>query len=489
AARKAFVINTIGDVAILLAILVTVAAGAGTDIGGLLATASGGVTQGGAAAAVPWDTVAWLLLVGAAAKSAQLPLHTWLPDAMEGPTPVSALLHAATMVTAGVYLVVRFHAVFAAAPTAALAAAAVGMVTALLAATMAAVENDLKRVLAFSTMSQVGYMLGAAAVGALGAAVFHFFTHAFFKALLFLSAGIVIHAAAGEQDMRRLGGLSLARRLPLAYWTFLVGVLAITGAPGFAGFFSKDEILAAFWGTHPVLWGLGAVTAGLTAFYMFRALSLTFLAPPRTEIGTAGGGAGERAPAITAHGDAHLHERVPVSMAWPVMVLAAGAVAAGYVGLPGASLLARFLAPALGGENPPALSPPSLLAALALAAAGFAAAIALYRRGQPAVEARGGVWPSLHRLLAEGYYFDAFYRRVVLGSLQVTAAVCAEVLDPGLIGGVVAGVGWLTALTGRALGFLQSGYTRRYALTVAASAALVLAYFVLASGSGRGPRP
>ena len=218
--------------------------------------------------------IALLLFVGAAGKSAQLPLYVWLPDAMEGPTPVSALIHAATMVTAGVYMVVRSHAIFLNAPVAMQVVGVVGCVTALFAATIGLVQTDIKKVLAYSTVSQLGYMFLACGVGAFGAGIFHLMTHAFFKGLLFLAAGSVIHAMGGEQDMRKMGGLR--KKIPVTFWTMFMATLAIAGAPGFSGFFSKDEILIEAQRVSPVLWGLGVLTAGLTSFYMFRLLFLTF---------------------------------------------------------------------------------------------------------------------------------------------------------------------------------------------------------------------
>src|SRR6185503_12976675 len=263
-------------------------------------------------------------------KSAQLPLHIWLPDAMEGPTPVSALIHAATMVTAGVYMIGRNAVLFSHAPTTLLIVAVIGVATALMAGTIGLVQNDIKRVLAYSTVSQLGYMFLAMGVGAYAAGIFHLYTHAFFKALLFLGSGAVIHALAGEQDLRRMGGLK--HELPLTYWTFVIGALAIAGVPGLAGFFSKDEILyRTFAGGHTLLWAVGMLTSLLTAVYMFR---LVFLAFHGERVHRAPEAAGPAA----SHG--HLHD-APPAMALALVVLAAGSVAAGYAGLPHA----------LGGSN------------------------------------------------------------------------------------------------------------------------------------------
>ena len=275
--------------------------------------------------------VALLLFVGATGKSAQIPLYVWLPDAMEGPTPVSALIHAATMVTAGVYMIGRNAVLYSHAPLVLAVVAGIGLATALVSATIGLVQNDIKRVLAYSTVSQLGLMFLAMGVGAYAAGIFHLFTHAFFKALLFLAAGAVIHALAGEQDLRRMGGLR--RDLPVTYWTFLIGALAIAGVPGLAGFFSKDEILyRTFASGHAWMWAIAAAASLLTGIYMFRLVFMAFH--------------GERAaPAARPRprrrtSDAHLHD-APRSMAIPLVLLAAGSVLAGYVGVPAA----------LGGQN------------------------------------------------------------------------------------------------------------------------------------------
>ena len=283
----------------------------------------------------PIITAATLLLfVGACGKSAQLPLYVWLPDAMEGPTPVSALIHAATMVTAGVYMVARSNALFVLAPTSMKTVAIVGALTAIFAASIGLVQNDIKRVLAYSTVSQLGYMFLALGVGAFAAGVFHVFTHAFFKALLFLGAGSVIHAMSGEQDMRNMG--ALRDRIPKTYWTMFIATLAIAGIPPFAGFFSKDEILWQTWtsegGAYRVLWAVGYITALMTAFYMFRLIYLTFYSKPR----------------MSHEVEHHIHES-PASMTMPLIVLAVMSLFAGFLGWPhslgGSDRFARYLDP------------------------------------------------------------------------------------------------------------------------------------------------
>ena len=416
AGKKAFVVNRIGDFGFILGMLLIFVTFGTLDFQGVAAAAATRAPE----AAMGVMTIATLLLfVGATGKSAQIPLYVWLPDAMEGPTPVSALIHAATMVTAGVYMIGRNAVLFEHAPITLAVVAAVGAATALMAGTIGLVQNDIKRVLAYSTVSQLGYMFLAMGVGAYAAGIFHLYTHAFFKALLFLGSGAVIHALAGEQDLRNMGGLK--KYLPITYWTFLIGALAIAGVPGLAGFFSKDEILfrtftAEATPAHQLFWIVGVVTSLLTATYMFRLVFLAFHgerrhdapapAHPEEEEPVTHGHApavpdashAHAAPAAAAahgaalHADAHGHgghghaghghgapHEAPWSMAVPLIVLAIGSVLAGYVGVPHA----------LGGENRietflhPSFEPPARAAALEGAAAGAAA-------GAPAGEAAHG---------------------------------------------------------------------------------------------------
>src|SRR2546423_2163557 len=312
AANKAFIVNRIGDGGFLLGMF-TIA----WYFGSLRLTEVTELARSGKfSIGDPIITAATLLLfVGACGKSAQLPLYVWLPDAMEGPTPVSALIHAATMVTAGVYMVARSNALFVLAPTSMKTVAIVGTLTAIFAATIALVQNDIKRVLAYSTVSQLGYMFLALGIGAFTAGVFHVFTHAFFKALLFLGSGSVIHAMSGEQDMRNMGGL--AGKIPVTYRTMLVATLAIAGIPGLAGFFSKDEILWQAWKFHPALWAIGFATALMTSFYMFRLIYLTFWSPSRV---------------VSHEIEHHIHES-PKSMTWPLVILAFFSITVGYLGV------------------------------------------------------------------------------------------------------------------------------------------------------------
>ena len=336
AANKAFIVNRIGDAGFLLGMFFIAWYMGSLRYIDVNRMAHSGTFHIGD----PIITAATLLLfVGACGKSAQLPLYVWLPDAMEGPTPVSALIHAATMVTAGVYMVARSNALFVLAPTSMKTVAIVGALTAIFAASIGLVQNDIKRVLAYSTVSQLGYMFLALGVGAFSAGVFHVFTHAFFKALLFLGAGSVIHAMSGEQDMRNMG--ALRDRIPTTYWTMFIATLAIAGIPPFAGFFSKDEILWQTWttegGAYRVLWGIGYITALMTAFYMFRLIYLTFYSKPR----------------MSHDVEHHIHES-PTSMTMPLVVLAVCSLFAGFLGWPhslgGSDRFARFLDPVFARE-------------------------------------------------------------------------------------------------------------------------------------------
>jgi len=314
AGKKAFIVNRIGDFGFLLGVLLAFVRFGTLDFQDIARSASALSPE---TSFGTLSLITLLLFVGATGKSAQIPLYVWLPDAMEGPTPVSALIHAATMVTAGVYMIGRNAVLFGHAPLTLTIVAAIGVATALLAATIGMVQNDIKRVLAYSTVSQLGYMFLAMGVGAYAAGIFHLYTHAFFKALLFLGSGAVIHALGGEQDLRRMGGLR--RELPITYWTFLVGAMAIAGVPALAGFFSKDEVLyRTYAGGHTLMWMVGLVTSLLTAIYMFRVVFLAFH------------GARVEAPAA-AHHPSRLHD-APRAMAFALIVLALGSIVAGYAG-------------------------------------------------------------------------------------------------------------------------------------------------------------
>ncbi|HEV3231358.1 MAG TPA: NADH-quinone oxidoreductase subunit L, partial [Candidatus Dormibacteraeota bacterium] len=409
------------------------------------------------------EVIALLLLVGAVAKSAQIPLHTWLPDAMEGPTPVSALIHAATMVTAGVYLIARFEPLYRNAPAAATTAAAIGAVTALMAGLIACVQTDIKRVLAYSTMSQIGYMFFAVAIGAEAAGIFHLVTHAFFKALLFLAAGNVIHALHGEQDMRRMGGLRA--RMPTTFWTFTIGALALAGVPPLAGFFSKDEIIGAglmLGPLHPIGGVVLLATAGLTGYYMIRALYLTFLGQPSPR---------------SARG----HEPGPAMLA-PVILLAFLAALGGLI-QPGTwhlltDYLARSAYPSpLGGQD--GIGAAMIVAAsLLLVAAGVGFAAARFSRPGAAAavpDPAGSSGP-----LARAFYWNEIYGAVVVGPLYTLGALLAVAVEGPVVDGAVRLAAGATEAVGARVRRLQNGYIRSYALIFAAAVLLV----VIAAGTG-----
>jgi NADH-quinone oxidoreductase subunit L len=437
AARKAFVMNTIGDVGMVFAAFLIFLNLRVLDFQGLFSRVHQLPKGGGVITAI-----CLLLLVGAVAKSAQLPLHTWLPDAMEGPTPVSALIHAATMVTAGVYLVARMHLLYDWAPTAAATVAVIGGVTALYAATIGTAQVDIKRILAYSTMSQIGYMFLAVGIGAYTAGMFHFMTHAFFKALLFLAAGNVIHAVHDDQDIRHMGNLRAG--LPITFWTFLIGTLSISGFPLLAGFFSKDEIIRAALsaaGSEYVLGILALITAGLTAFYMFRLFIIAF------------------GWEWLAHDDRHLHEALPIQTI-PIVVLAAGAVVGGYIPV------ASFLSPVFG--QPAEVGTLTFwgLAGLTLAASavGFAMAYLLYaRRPELAVAWRTRLGP-IHALVEHKYYVDELYDRVFVRPGVALARFLNDIVEPRVIDGAVNGIANFFLLEAREFRLIQTGRVSSYAL-------------------------
>jgi NADH-quinone oxidoreductase subunit L len=388
---------------------------------------------------IPVVTLATLFLfIGATGKSAQIPLHVWLPDAMAGPTPVSALIHAATMVTAGVYMTVRLNFFYSMAPEVLHLIAWIGVFTALIAATIALTQNDIKKVLAYSTVSQLGYMFIGVGVGGYAAAIFHLMTHAFFKACLFLGAGSVIHAMHHEQDMRKMGGLK--DFMPLTFVTFFISVLAIAGTPLTAGFFSKDEILwLAFSSDHgdPMLWFLAVLGAGLTAFYMFRQTFMVFFGHSRAD----------------HHVQEHLHES-PRVITWPLVVLAVGALFAGWIGLPavfGGSQFAHWLEPVAGAHaenhSSHALELGLMAISVAVAACGFFIAYLMYYRGalSPAVFANvaGGFF---YRLFDRKYYLDEIYQAIFVNGALVLARI-GSLFDQYVIDGIVDGSATLTRFT------------------------------------------
>ena len=473
AGKKAFVVNRIGDFGFLLGMFGVFSLFGTLDFDGVFTRAAADPTR-----FAPGLTVVCLLLfVGAMGKSAQIPLHVWLPDAMAGPTPVSALIHAATMVTAGVYVVTRCNVLFRLAPEAMFLVSVVGGVTAIFAAIIAIAQTDIKRVLAYSTVSQLGYMFLACGVGAYVAGMFHVLTHAFFKACLFLGSGAVIHALGGEQDVRRMGGL--APRLPVTYRTFLVATLALSGIPPLAGFFSKDAILAAAFAAHrPILFAIGLFTAGLTAFYMFRLVSLTFYGEFRG----------------TPEESKHLHE-APPTMVLPLVVLAFLSAVGGFVGLPEvfgerANRIAAFLAPVIppvflpGRETETHHLPVSsewllIGVSVAVALAGLLLAWKWYAKenGRPAAKLAAS-FPALYALVADKFRVDELYDVLFVRPFVWLARMLWKVIDVLLIDGVLNAGAFLVELTGDALRFLQTGNVRNYALTfLLGIVALVLIVF------------
>ncbi|HLN62893.1 MAG TPA: NADH-quinone oxidoreductase subunit L [Symbiobacteriaceae bacterium] len=435
----------------------------------------------------PWtvNTICILLLVGAVAKSAQFPLHTWLPYAMEGPTPVSALIHAATMVTAGVYLVSRLWPLYHVAPTAGLWVAWVGGIGALMGALIAAGQNDIKRVLAFSTMSQIGYMFLGNGLGAYVAADFHFFTHAFFKACLFLTAGIVVHHYAGDQDIRKMGGMWNKDRF--ASVIFLIGTLALIGVPGFAGFFSKDEILLAAKEHNMALFVVGVLAAGVTTFYNVRLFSLVFLGKPyEEEVKQVGKKKSHAAAAAHGHGhDAHgqghddHHHATPAAQKWPVAILAVLSVVSGWVALIGWP--AHFLAPVFEGlEEGHAgfhIDPVVFGAVIAMMLIGGGLSWYLYGPNGVRREAERDLHAPAGPLVSM-LYFDAIYDFLIVSPMKAIADFCANIGDAKIIDGIVNGLGTVSVSIGSGLRELNNGYIRRYALTVFTGVALMLAYFI-----------
>ncbi len=502
AGKKAFIVNRIGDAGFILGMLLMFAT-LGTvrflDVNHALAGMSPETGFGAL------SVMALLLFVGAIGKSAQFPLYVWLPDAMEGPTPVSALIHAATMVTAGVYMVARSNHLFRLAPETTMIVAAVGAFTAMFAASIALVQNDIKRVLAYSTVSQLGYMFMALGVGAYWAAIFHLYTHAFFKALLFLGSGSVIHALAGEQDMRRMGGLK--NKIPITHATMLVGTLAIAGAPGLAGFFSKDEILYQVYSNpagFKAVYLIGLVTAGMTAFYMWRLMALTFYGQSRVE----------------PHAAAHIHES-PKVMTIPLVALAAGSVLAGWVGVPKLwsalpdhfRLFEHWLASVLGSELavPAAEHAPStaigwLLMGLSvvLAAIGILIAWVIYQRRPGTAGAAARAAGPFYRGALNKWYVDEIYDFLFVNGLAKGGGSALSRFDEVVVDGGVNGAGWLARFTSRVsiwwdtwvvdgavrltsfavkltsypMRFLQTGSVQAYALVFIAGVAAMFGYYL-----------
>ncbi len=463
AARKAFVLNVVGDVGILFAILVMFAV-------------TGSVTYGDVFGKVELFSPTLLFIVcatifvGCAAKSAQLPLHTWLPDAMEGPTPVSALIHAATMVTAGVYLVARCAPLWNASADARELVGVIGCATALTGAILGMGQWDIKRILAYSTMSQIGYMILGVGVGAYAAGVLHFLTHAFFKAMLFLGSGLIIHALNNEQDVRRMG--NLRKKMPFAFAAMLLGTIAITGVLPIGGFFSKDAVI---YGTlehgHPVLYAIAALTAGITAYYMFRMIFLTFYGTDRQD---------------------HIYHAPAWVMNVPVGILMIPTIGAGYLAIGGdRSPWATFLAPLFPVARTEAAAPlisetTSTALVLSLVAAGILAAYLRYGTATAQSESASRVrveTENMPGVLSRAFYFDDLLALLFVRPAQALGRFFGRFIDPVLLDGAVLDVAYLTSWLGHGVRALQNGLVRSYALTIVAGAVLWIAYIAVVGGT------
>lgn len=463
AAKKAFIMNRIGDMGLILGVIMIFIHFGTLSYGEVFAKAPEFVSGSGVI-----TTITILLFVGAIGKSAQIPLYTWLPDAMAGPTPVSALIHAATMVTAGVYMVARNNVLYSLAPFTLNLIIVIGLATALLAATIAVAQNDIKKVLAYSTVSQLGLMFLALGLGAYTSGIFHMTTHAFFKALLFLGAGSVIHGMSGEQDIRNMGGLR--KFLPVTFATFLVGTLAISGLPPFAGFFSKDEILANAFAGNKIVWALAFLASLLTVFYMFRLFFLTF-------------SGATRASHEVVH---HIHES-PSTMTTPLIILAVLSVIGGFIGIPavlgGDHALNGFLAPVF--EQSRGMIPAhhvshtaemiliGLVIALTLALIYFAWSLYVSRKKVPAPE--GVKLSAFHKLIYNKYYVDEIYERIILKPLNFLSRALDALVERLLIDRFVNNAGRVVTWGGKTVRLIQTGNTGFYIFAMVISIIILLA--------------
>ena len=498
AGKKAFIVNRIGDAGFILGLFLLV-----NTLGTLRFTEIGpALTAGGFAVGDGVMTaIAFFLFIGATGKSAQIPLYVWLPDAMEGPTPVSALIHAATMVTAGVYMITRMNAVFQLAPAAMAVVAGIGAVTALFAGSMALVQNDIKRVLAYSTVSQLGYMFLALGVGAFTAGIFHLMTHAFFKALLFLGSGSVIHAMSGEQDMRKMG--ALWSKIPKTAWTFMIATIAISGIPPLAGFVSKDAILGAAFDARPLLWVIGFITAGLTAFYMFRLVNMTFFGQSH----------------VSHDAEHHLHES-PSSMTVPLMILAFLSIVGGWIGWPaalgGSDHFSHFLDPVIARPEVAVAAETAgygkdwalMTVSVLIAAFGIWLAWRFYVERPEVPDRIAQRFSGLYKLLYNKYYVDQIYDAMFVNRTKDLASGLGA-FDRNIIDGLgINGAGWLTRAISQVsmwwdswivdglvnlaariawvlsipVRMLQSGRVASYALFIVIGVMASLAYYLHVSG-------
>ena len=489
AGKKAFVVNRVGDFGFLLGIfLLFINFGTldFTDIFGplqknphLLNTTT--VTA-----------ITILLFIGACGKSAQIPLYVWLPDAMEGPTPVSSLIHAATMVTAGVYMVARCNVLYTMAPVSMAVVAIVGVATAIYTASIGFCQNDIKKVLAYSTISQLGYMFLGVGVGAFSAGIFHLMTHAFFKGLLFLGAGSVMHALSGELDMRKMG--ALRKKIPYTFWTFFIATLAIAGIPGLSGFFSKDEILwQAFSSSHGhwLLWAVAVLAAGMTAFYMFRALFMTFFGQSR----------------VDEHVAHHVHES-PKIMTVPLMVLALLSIIGGYVGVPhvlgGANQIHEFLAPVLGGGAEPATTHAGIsivsqawasggeggshtaslellmmVVSVVIALIGIGIAYLFYVKNPALPKRLAAKLKGLYRLVLNKYYIDELYEILFINSLKNLGTGLWKGFDDFVIDGTINGIAYLIGSLSGAMRKIQTGLVQNYAFSMIIGGIVLVVYYIV----------
>jgi len=511
AGKKAFIVNRIGDFGFLIALFLLIKHFGTLNFDQVFqGVVPMGAETGGAGLLT---AVGLLLMVGAAGKSAQIPLYVWLPDAMEGPTPVSALIHAATMVTAGVYMVSRSHVIFERAPMAMTVVAIIGTLTALFAATIGITQTDIKKVLAYSTVSQLGYMFIACGVGAFSAAIFHLMTHAFFKGLLFLAAGSVIHAVSGEQDMRQMGGLRT--KIPWTFWTMTIATFAIAGIPPFAGFFSKDEILWRAYQASWVYWFIGLFTAFLTSFYMFRLWFMTFFGEyrgaaedshhePAHDLAHADTRAG--APASQGHGHGHggIHES-PRLMVVPLMVLAVLSFVGGWIGVPaalgGSNHFEKFLGPVfhattLGAEGHGVATPENesdgtepqtghatelIFTGISVFAGllGFLLAWLLYYRNPQLPQQIAAGLGGLYQAVAHKYYIDELYAALFVKPLIAgSALILWHGIDQDVIDAALDNSAHGAREVSDSVRHMQSGNLRSYAGWVAAGAAVVIAYMI-----------
>ncbi len=469
AAKKAFIVNRIGDFGFLLGMFLIFTTFGSLNFETVFPAAS--VFSRGDST-MTWITL--LLFVGATGKSAQIPLYVWLPDAMAGPTPVSALIHAATMVTAGVYMVARSSILFALAPVTMDVVAIIGVMTAFYAATIGLVQNDIKKVLAYSTISQLGYMFLGLGVGAFASGIFHVMTHAFFKALLFLGSGAVIHAMHDEQDIQKMGGLK--QYLPTTYKTFLIGAIAISGIPPLAGFFSKDEILwKAFSDGSPILWLVGAAGAGLTAFYMFRLVSLTFDGSPRFD-------------------EHHIHpHEAPKTMTVPLIILAVLSVVGGFIGIPeslgGGNRFEHFLEPVFERANSKMLMPYHEVSAMeyvlmtvsvVIAATGIFFARRIYLEKKEIAERTSAKFSRIYRILFNKYFVDEFYDATVVTPLaKGSEKLLWKRLDMGIIDGLINFTAKATEYASQFFRRLQTGVVQSYAVVFVAGILFIIGWIII----------